>query len=159
MASHPSVPKSTQSVARVEQFSEVEEAAAEKEWQGLLQRGESLRAGWVRQGLLITTGELAQAWGISCQALSAAHRRGELLSLKIGRNRFYPAVFKTLEPGTVMDVCSRLKGYDVVGKFIFWNRPQGSLDDMTASEAIAAGQSDEVVALADAWTAERGSTP
>lgn len=132
------------------------DSAAEHEWQARLQQGEAVRLRWVSEGLLIPSQQLAAAWGRSPQALSQADRRGRLISLKVKGDRYYPSVFATLEAEAVNDVCSRLVGEDAVGKFIFWNRPHGSLGGLTPAEAINAGKGAEVARLADAWSAERG---
>jgi hypothetical protein len=133
-----------------------EEAAGEQQWQARLKQGESVRLAWVQDGLLIPSRQLAQAWGRTPQALSLADRHGKFLSLKVKGDRYYPAVFMTLEAEVVKDVCSRLKGEDAVGKFIFWSKPHGSLGGLTAADAIKAGKGEKVVQLADAWSAERG---
>lgn len=132
------------------------EGAAEREWQALVQKGEAGRIRWLQEGLLVPSGELARTWGRTPQALSQATKRGELLALKIKGNCFYPAAFKALEAEVVKDVCSRLKGDDASGKFIFWTRPHGLLGELTPADAILAGYRDKVAALADAWSAERG---
>lgn len=133
-----------------------EEAAAEQQWQARLKQGESVRLAWVQDGLLIPSRQLAQAWGRTPQALSLADRHGKLLSLKVKGDRYYPAVFLTLEAEVVKDICSRLKGEDAVGKFMFWSKPHGSLGGLTAADAIRAGKGEKVVQLAEAWSAERG---
>lgn len=133
----------------------VEDAAA-VEWQLLLREGEAARVGWLRDGLLISSAELASAWGRTRQALAQAEMRGELFSVKVGKNRFYPAVFRVLEAEGVKLVCSRLGGNDAAAKFVFWDKPHESLGGLTAADAIRAGACDKVMRLADAWSAERG---
>lgn len=127
-------------------------------WSALLGQGESVRTGWVRDGLLVSSVVLAEAWGRSRQALEYAAKRGELFSIKVGKNRFYPTVFARLEAEAVKAVCLKLKGEDAVAKFVFWGKKHGGLGGLTPSEAISVGQLDNVVRLAEAWSAERGLT-
>lgn len=127
-------------------------------WSALLGQGESVRTGWVRDGLLVSSVVLAEAWGRSRQALEYAAKRGELFSIKVGKNRFYPTVFTRLEAEAVKAVCLKLKGEDAVAKFVFWGKKHGGLGGLTPSEAISVGQLDNVVRLAEAWSAERGLT-
>ncbi|WP_139379420.1 hypothetical protein [Zoogloea sp. LCSB751] len=127
-------------------------------WAELLQQGEAVRIGWVRSGELVPSSTLAEAWGRTRQALEQALRRGELFSIKVGKNRYYPAVFTKLEAETVKTVCLALKGKDEVGKFIFWSRPHGGLGGETLLEALSSGQSDQVYRLAEGWSAERGQS-
>lgn len=133
-----------------------DEAAAERKWQDLVQQGESARVRWLDQGLLVRSEDLARAWGRSRQALEKASGRGQLFSLKVGKNRYYPAAFKALEAEAVKGVCVYLRGEDAVAKFIFWNKAHGSLGGLTPADAIREGKGDKVARLAKAWSAERG---
>lgn len=133
-----------------------DEAAAEQEWQALVGAGESVRQTWVDDGLLVPSSELAAAWRRSPQALSQACARGELFSLKVKRNRYYPEVFQNLPADAAGSVCKQLRGDDEAAKFIFWNRAHGSLDGLTPADAIRAGKLEKVVQLATAWSQERG---
>lgn len=133
-----------------------DEAAAERKWQDLVQQGESARVGWLNQGLLVPSEDLARAWGRSRQALERASGRGQLCSLKVGKNRYYPAVFRALEAEAVKGVCQFLRGEDAAAKFIFWNKAHGSLGGLTPADAIREGKGDKVARLAKAWSAERG---
>ena len=127
-------------------------------WNALLAQGETVRNEWVRTGLLVPSAELETAWGCSRQVLDQAAKHGELFALKVGENRYYPAVFKRVEPDGVKAVCFLLKGDDVVAKFVFWNKTHGGLRGLTPADAIQAGQGEKVAQLADAWSAERGLT-
>lgn len=133
-----------------------EEVAAEQEWQALVSAGESVRQNWVDDGLLVPSSELAAAWRRSPQALSQACSRGELFSLKVKRNRYYPAVFKSLPADVVGSACKQLRGDDDAAKFIFWNRQHEGLGGLTPADAIRAGRLEKVVQLAHAWSDERG---
>jgi hypothetical protein len=49
-----------------------------------------------------------------------------LFSLKVGRNRYYPAAFLNLDADTVRRVNRALKGDDVTAKFMFWRETFGA---------------------------------
>lgn len=143
-----------ESTERTDEVLEADSAAAE--WNALLGQGETVRSQWLRAGLLVPSAELAAAWECSRQALDLAVKEGELFDLKIGDSCYYPAVFTRLEMEAVKAVCSRLKGEDVVAKFVFWNRQHGGLSGLTPADTIRAGHAEKVSRVAEAWSVERG---
>jgi hypothetical protein len=128
---------------------------ADAAWAELIAQGEVAKACWVTSGKLIGSTHLAQDWDRTRQALDQACARNELFFVRVGRNKFYPSVFASLEADLVGRVCRKLIG-DAVGKFVFWNQQHGGLNGRTPEEAIKAGHVAKVVQLAEAWSAERG---
>lgn len=141
-----------------EQERDALEAAATAEWRTMLAQGKTARRNWVRDGLLVPSTDLEMAWGCSRQALDRAVKQGEVFAIEVDENRYYPEVFTRLEMEAAKAVCFRLKGDDVVAKFIFWNKTHGCLGGLTPADAISAGKGDKVAQLADAWSDERGLT-
>ena len=92
------------------------EQAAELE-----QSSESVKTGWIRDGLLVGSAAFGLAWSRTRQALEQACDRGELFSLKIGNKRWYPASLMGLSAEDVKAVCLLLRGVDPVSQFIFWS--------------------------------------
>lgn len=132
------------------------DASGKREWANLLQEGKRVREEWVHDGLLVSSTALSAAWGCSHQGLSQAAKRGDMFAVKVGKNLYFPSVFKSLDADAVKAVCSQLKGDDSVAKFIFWNKTHGGLDGLAPADAIKARQCDKVVRLAQAWSTERG---
>jgi hypothetical protein len=126
------------------------------DWQGLLKQGESRRVEWIKEGLVIRTNVLATKWGRTRQALDQACDRGELFSLKVGKNKYYPSVFLDLDAEAVKRICMALKGDDSTAKFIFWSRKHGGLGGKTIAQAIKEGQVARAEELALGWSEEHG---
>jgi len=51
---------------------------------GATARGEAARVQWVKDGLVVPGERLAQAWGLTRQALAPAADRGEVFAVKVG---------------------------------------------------------------------------
>ena len=119
-------------------------------------RGQEAVARWIEEGTLMASAEFAQAWGLSRQALDQAVERGELFSMKLGNKRFYPRELLRLDRPTVARVCKALGDASAVEKLVFWLRQHGGLGGASAVDAAAAGKTDRVVQLAQAWAEENG---
>ncbi|GGY94345.1 hypothetical protein ACFFTM_11845 [Pseudoduganella plicata] len=115
-----------------------------------LQRGEALIASMVRQGSLINGETLASAWGITRQALDKARERGELFSVRMGRQHYYPVAalsflrrdFESINRSFHPDIAAGTK-------LIFFNRKHGSLGGKTVAES--ADRLTDILRLAAGW--------
>jgi hypothetical protein len=114
------------------------------------QRGEALIASLVRQGSLIDGETLASAWGITRQALDKARERGEIFSVRMGRQHFYPVAalsflrrdFESINRSFHPDIAAGTK-------LIFFNRQHGSLGGKTVAES--ADRLTDILRLAAGW--------
>ncbi|WUR11470.1 hypothetical protein E7V67_017345 [[Empedobacter] haloabium] len=114
------------------------------------QRGEALIASLVRQGSLIDGETLASAWGITRQALDKARERGEIFSVRMGRQHFYPVAalsflrrdFESINRSFHPDIAAGTK-------LIFFNRQHGSLGGRTVAES--ADRLTDILRLAAGW--------
>jgi hypothetical protein len=136
--------------------SDEEAAQASARWAERVERGEALRAAWVKDGLLVSSATLSRHWHRTRQALDQACTRGELFFVKVGKNKYYPAAFVELDADAVKQVNLALKGDDGTAKFIFWSRKHGALGNRTVLEALGEGRLARVVELAQGWSEERG---
>ena len=125
------------------------EQAAELE-----QGSERVKAGWIRDGLLVGSVAFGLSWSRTRQALEQACDRGELFSLKIGNKRWYPASLMGLSAEDVKAVCLLLRGVDPVSQFIFWERKHGSLAGQTLPQALQAGNTAAVLRTAEVFASE-----
>jgi hypothetical protein len=123
--------------------------------EGAQARGEALLAQWAREGVLISSAKLAQAWGLTPQALQQATARGELPSVMVARKRLYPAVLEHLVRADVAKVSRALQGLSHSEQLIFWLRPHGGLAGLTVSAALENRELDRVCELASDWASER----
>jgi len=114
------------------------------------QRGEALIASMVRQGSLINGETLSSAWGITRQALDKARERGELFSVRMGRQHYYPVAalsflrrdFESINRSFHPDIAAGTK-------LIFFNRKHGSLGGKTVAES--ADRLTDILRLAAGW--------
>ena len=119
-------------------------------------QGEAARVEWTKNGSLVSSTGLAQAWGISRQGLVEAVARHELFLLKISGRLWAPAVFEELSRDAVKAVCSTMSAADPESQFFFWARPHGALGRKTAAQAIQAGRLARVVEVAQGLAEENG---
>lgn len=105
---------------------------------GAERRGEAARLAWVVDGDVVPAKELADAWGLTPQALGPAEKRGELFSVVVKRQRYYPREFLDLDREDVATVCKMLVPLDSTEKLFFWKRPHGALGGKTAHQALSA---------------------
>lgn len=125
---------------------------------GAIARGEAARVQWVKDGLVVPGEQLAQAWGLTRQALAAAADRGEVFSVKVGNRLYYPEAFLGMERETVAGICRALGDLGASEKLMFWLRDHGSLAGKSAAVALAAGVPVvKIERLAAAWARERGA--
>jgi hypothetical protein len=124
---------------------------------GAVARGEAVKVAWTQDGTLVEAKTLADAWGLTTQALGAAARRGELYTLKVSNKLFYPGVFRAMEREPVARICRALGDLTPSEKLIFWTRAHGGLAGKTVQQALEAHVAlDRIVEVADAWARERG---
>jgi hypothetical protein len=122
--------------------------------QGALLQGEALKAQWVRDGTLVPSGAMSQAWGITPQALQQAVARGELFSMKMAGKTYYLAALRSLDREVTGMVCRALGNVEPSGQLVFWLRTHGALAGKTVPQALARGQLRRVLHLARAWADE-----
>ena len=125
---------------------------------GATARGEAARVQWIRDGLVVPGEQLAQAWGLTRQALAPAAERGEVFALKIGNRLYYPQAFLSQDRETVARVCRALGDIAPSEKLMFWLRDHGALAGKSVTGALENGTSvARVERLATAWARERGA--
>jgi hypothetical protein len=105
---------------------------------GAERRGEAARLAWVVEGEVVPAAELADAWGLTPQALGPAGKRGELFAVVVKRQRYYPREFLELDRDDVATVCKLLVPLDPVEKLLFWKRPHGALGGKTVVQVLGA---------------------
>ena len=125
---------------------------------GATARGEAARVQWVKDGVVVTGEQLAQAWGLTRQALSPAAERGEVFAVKVGNRLYYPQAFLAMERETVAVICRALGDLGASEKLMFWLREHGALAGRTVAASLDAGTDlAKVERLAAAWARERGA--
>jgi hypothetical protein len=123
----------------------------------MAKRGEAALVEWTKdKEMLVSSPELATAWGLTRQGLAEAADRNELFLIKIRRRLWAPAAFVGLERDAVAAVCSAMAGVDPKSQVIFWKRKHGGLGDKTITEAIRAGQLPRVLEISKGWLEELG---
>jgi len=125
---------------------------------GAAARGEAARVQWVKDGLVVPGEQLAQAWGLTRQALAPAAERGEVFAVKVGNRLYYPQSFLGMDRESVARVCRALGDLGSSEKLMFWLRDHGALAGRSVAAALEAGVPlAKVERLAAAWARERGA--
>ena len=144
----------TQSPAADNQLSQANGGLA-----GATARGEAARVQWVKDGLVVPGEQLAQAWGLTRQALAAAADRGEVFAMKVGNRLYYPQAFLGMDREAVAAICRALGDLGASEKLMFWLREHGALAGRSVAAALESGTGlAKVERLAAAWARERGSS-
>ena len=126
---------------------------------GAIARGEAARVRWIKEGLVVPGEQLAQAWGLTRQALAPAADRGEIFAVKVGNRLYYPHAFLGMDREAVAAVCRALGDLDASEKLMFWLRDHGALAGKSVAAALEAGTGlAKVERLAAAWARERGAS-
>ena len=124
---------------------------------GSAARGEAARVQWVKDGLVVSGEDLAQAWGLTRQALAPAADRGEVFAVKVGNRLYYPQAFLGMDREAVASICRALGDLGASEKLMFWLREHGALAGKSVAAALEAGTGlAKVERLAAAWARERG---
>jgi hypothetical protein len=127
---------------------------------GAAARGEAARVQWVKDGLVVPGEQLAQAWGLTRQALAPAADRGEIFAVKVGNRLYYPQAFLGMDREAVAAICRALGGLGANEKLMFWLREHGALAGQDVAAALEAGTAlAKVERLAKGWARERGASP
>jgi hypothetical protein len=125
---------------------------------GATARGEAARVQWVKEGLVVPGEQLAQAWGLTRQALAPAAERGAVFAVKVGNRLYYPQAFLGMDREAVAVVCRALGDLGASEKLVFWLRDHGTLAGRSVAAALEAGVPvAKVERLAAAWARERGA--
>jgi hypothetical protein len=126
---------------------------------GATARGEAARVQWVKDGVVVPGEQLAQAWGLTRQALAPAADRGEVFAVKVGNRLYYPHAFLGMDRETVAAICRALGDLGASEKLMFWLRGHGALAGKEVASALEAGAAlAKVERLAAAWARERGAS-
>jgi hypothetical protein len=126
---------------------------------GATARGEAARVQWVKDGLVVPGEQLAQAWGLTRQALAPASDRGEVFAVKVGNRLYYPQAFLAMDREAVAAICRALGDLGASEKLMFWLRDHGALAGKSVAAALEAGTGlAKVERLAAAWARERGAS-
>jgi len=125
---------------------------------GATARGEAARVQWVKLGLVVPGEQLAQAWGLTRQALAPAADRGEIFAVKVGNRLYYPQAFLGMDRETVATICRALGDLGASEKLMFWLRDHGTLAGKSVAVALESGiPVSKLQRLAAAWARERGA--
>jgi hypothetical protein len=125
---------------------------------GATARGEAARVQWVKLGLVVPGEQLAQAWGLTRQALAPAADRGEVFAVKVGNRLYYPQAFLGMDRETVATICRALGDLGASEKLMFWLRDHGTLAGKSVAVALESGVPvSKLQRLAAAWARERGA--
>ena len=111
--------------------------------------GHSYLLSLIADGSLLSSADLAQAWGVTPQALRQLADAKELVAIKINNKLRFPIELARFDARSdAQRVSKRLAGLPAIEQVLFMLNEHTELGDKTASEAFRAGQGTEVLALA-----------
>ena len=103
----------------------------------------------IADGSLLGSADLAQAWGVTPQALRQLADANELVAIKVNNKLRFPIELARFDTRSdAQRVSKRLAGLPAIEQVLFMLNEHAELGDKTASEAFRAGQGTQVLALA-----------
>lgn len=114
-------------------------------------RGEARLVSWTQDGTLVDSGKVKAAWGVTRQSVNAACERGEILSVWVKGQHWYPSEALKLERSALAEINRARGDVDPSSKLLFLLREHGSLGGNTAAAAVADGKVEDVLRLAADW--------
>ena len=103
----------------------------------------------IADGSLLGSADLAQAWGVTPQALRQLADANELVAIKVNNKLRFPIELARFDARSdAQRVSKRLAGLPAIEQVMFMLNEHAELGDKTASEAFRAGQGTQVLALA-----------
>lgn len=103
----------------------------------------------IADGSLLGSADLAQAWGVTPQALRQLADANELVAIKVNNKLRFPIELARFDARSdAQRLSKRLAGLPAIEQVLFMLNEHAELGDKTASEAFRAGQGSEVLALA-----------
>ena len=100
---------------------------------------------------MVEGSKIETAWGVKRQTVDAARARGEIFSVWVKGKHWYPGEALKLERATLAAINHALGDADPSSKLLFLLRTHGALGGLTPVDAVAAGNSDDVLRLAAEW--------
>jgi hypothetical protein len=104
----------------------------------------------IRDGSLIGSDDLSQAWGVTPQALRQLADAGDLVAIKVNNKLRYPVELTRFDSRSDAQALSRrLAGLPEIEQVLFMLNEHAGLQGKTVSQAFKAGQGDRALALAE----------
>ena len=91
------------------------------------------------------------AWGIKRQSVDAARERGEIFSVFVRGQHWYPAEALRFGRAELAAVVKALDDESATSRLVFLLRRHGALGERTPAEAVDEGMLEDVLRLARAW--------
>jgi hypothetical protein len=114
-------------------------------------RGEARLVKWTQDGTLVPVSTVEAAWGIRRQSVDAARERGEIFSVYVRGQHWYPAEALKLGRTELAAVVKALGEESASSKLVFLLRRHDALGARTPAEAADQGLLHDVLRLARAW--------
>lgn len=106
---------------------------------------------WIHDALVANTNLFAFVFGSTPEELVALEAGGDLFSLAIEGDVWWPAELLNLHPWDGLEICRALGDADGSSKLEFLVRKHEALGGRTVTEAVERGQFDDVLRLAQDW--------
>lgn len=118
-------------------------------------RGQQYLLSLIQRGELVPARDIADAWGITAQALGNRKRAGDVFGLMVNNRLWYPAALKHFPSREDAEhVCGRIRHLPPVEQYLVLTNPHAALGERTVAEALAGGMNKDVAQFLDS-VAER----
>ncbi len=114
-------------------------------------RGEGRLVGWTKDGTLVEGGKVEAAWGVKRETVDAARERGEIFSVWVRGQHWYPNEALKLERSSAAAITRALGDADPSSKLLFLLHKHGALGGQVPTDAVADGKFEDVLRLATDW--------
>jgi len=114
-------------------------------------RGEVQLVRWTQDGTLLDGAKIQQAWGLTHQAIDAARDQGEIFSVWVKGQHWYPAEALKFKREELAEINRKLGEIDPSSKLLFLLHKHGALEGMTPADAVANLKLSDVCRVAAEW--------
>lgn len=115
-------------------------------------RGEARLVRWTQDGTLVPVSVVENQWGVKRQSVDAARRRGEIFSLFVRGQHWYPAEALKFDRAALGELVKALGERSASSKLLFLLRRHSALGNRTPVEAVDNGMLHDVIRVATAQT-------
>lgn len=113
-------------------------------------RGEARLVKWTQDGTLVPVSVLESHWGVKRQSVDAARRRGEVFSLFVRGQHWYPSEALKFDRIALAELVRALGEESASSKLLFMLKRHGALGKRTPAEAVDIGMLRDVLRVATA---------
>ncbi|MYM92523.1 hypothetical protein [Duganella vulcania] len=114
-------------------------------------RGEERLMSWIHDGTLLLVDKVEAAWSVNRQTVDAAREEGEIFSVWVRDQHWYPAEALKFKREDLAAINRKLGEIDPSSKLLFLLHKHGAVGGMTPLDAVANRKLGDLLRLAAEW--------